>query len=606
MSHRITLTVAPREATEKRFYLPIAARKLGIPPGEIAAARITRRSIDARSRRIRVNLELEIFTDPAEARPAPFPVRYRDVRGEPPVVIVGAGPAGLFAALRLIELGCRPILVERGREVATRRKDIARLLRQHTVDPDSNYGFGEGGAGAFSDGKLYTRSRKRGDVKRILAILHHHGAAAEIRFEAQPHIGTNKLPGIIRNIRSTILAAGGEIRFETPVTDLVVSAGKIRGVRTRGGAAVNAEAVILATGHSARDIYHRLHRSGIALAPKAFAMGVRVEHPQALIDRIQYHGKPRGPYLPAAAYRLVTQVDGRGVYSFCMCPGGFIVPAATGPDEVVVNGMSPAKRNSPFANAGMVVEIQLTDIPGLEADPVLAGLHFQAALEREAFIRGGRRGQTAPAQRLTDFVAGRLSGDLPATSYLPGVVSSPLHAWLPPGIAVRLQKGFRIFDKKLKGFLTREAILVAVESRTSSPVRIPRDPETLQHPQVEGLHPCGEGAGYAGGIVSSAIDGERCAEKAAERVGRAGAALSGFATKERSQRGRRDERGAPGRGGKAVATAAAGTAFDWQKRRGSTVRSRRRPLFRAAGFFRFYSGGRRCCAVFCPGRGSWS
>ncbi len=520
MRHRVTLTAAPQEAAAQSLYVPLAARKLGIPPGEITAARITRKSIDARSRRIRVTLELEVSTDPAGFSPAPFPLHYRSVHNQPPVLVVGAGPAGLFAALRLVELGCRPIIIERGREVRTRRKDIARLLRQHTVDPDSNYGFGEGGAGAFSDGKLYTRSRKRGDVQRILAILHHHGAAAEILFEAQPHIGTNKLPGIIRNIRATLLEAGGEIHFETPLTEFIITAGKIQGVRTRGGATFKAAATILATGHSARDIYQGLQRDGIAIEPKAFAMGVRVEHPQGLIDRIQYHGQPRGPYLPAAAYRLVTQVDGRGVYSFCMCPGGFIVPAATGPGEVVVNGMSPAKRNSPFANAGVVVEIRLADIPGMDAAPALAGMDYQAGLEREAFNQGGRHGQTAPAQRLTDFVAGRLSTDLPATSYLPGVVSSPLHAWLPATIAARLQQGFRVFGRQLKGFMSGEAVVLAVESRTSSPVRIPRHPETLQHQQVQGLYPCGEGAGYAGGIVSSAIDGERCAEKAAAAFGK--------------------------------------------------------------------------------------
>ncbi|MCG6907732.1 MAG: FAD-dependent monooxygenase [Desulfobacteraceae bacterium] len=515
MHQRVALTVSPREAATPHRYLPIAARKLGFATGEITAVRITRRSIDARSRRIRVNLELEISTDPAGFSSAPTQLSYPDVHGKPPVLVVGAGPAGLFAALRLVELGCRPVIIERGREVQTRRKDIARLLRQNTLDPDSNYGFGEGGAGAFSDGKLYTRSHKRGDVGRILTILHHHGAAAEILFEAQPHIGSNKLPRVIQNIRETILAAGGEIHFETPLTEFIIRSGKIQGVRSRGGGTFKAAATILATGHSARDIYHKLQRAGIAITAKAFAMGVRLEHPQTLIDRIQYHGQPRGAYLPPATYRLVTQVEGRGIYSFCMCPGGFIVPAATGPGEVVVNGMSFAKRNSPYANAGMVVEIRLADIPSLDTAPELAGLYYQATLEREAFRQGGRQGQTAPAQRLTDFVAGRYSSDLPATSYLPGAVSSPLHAWLPAPITTRLQQGFRIFGRQLKGFLSREAVLLAVESRTSSPVRIPRHPESLEHPQVRGFYPCGEGAGYAGGIVSSAIDGERCAEKAA-------------------------------------------------------------------------------------------
>jgi uncharacterized protein len=512
---RVSMILSPQEASEEALLLSRTAEALGARPEAILALRVLRKSIDARQRVIRVNIEVEAVTNPEELIPPSVSYETVNVQSAPPMIIVGAGPAGLFAALRLIELGCRPIIFDRGSAVEKRRKEIARIYREKIISSESNYGFGEGGAGTFSDGKLFTRSKKRGDINRILDIFCRHGAPEAIRYEAHPHIGTNKLPGVIASIRRTILNAGGEIHFNTRITDIKISSNRIVGVETAGRESVSAESLILATGHSARDIYFLLHEKGIHLEAKPFAMGVRVEHPQRIIDTIQYHNQPRGKYLPPAAYQLAAQSGGRGVYSFCMCPGGFIVPAATGPEEVVVNGMSSAKRNSPFANAGIVVEIRLEDIPGIEADPVMAGLHFQAALEREAFRQGGAGGQKAPGQRLTDFLEQRLSADLPATSYIPGVTSSPLHEWLPRGIVDRIREGFQAFEKKMKGFITQEALLVSVESRTSSPIRIPRVRETLSHPDVAGLFPCGEGAGYAGGIVSSAIDGERCAEQAA-------------------------------------------------------------------------------------------
>ena len=423
----------------------------------------------------------------------------------------GAGPAGLFAALRLIELGIRPVIIERGRDVSSRKIDIAKISREHIVDPDSNYCFGEGGAGTYSDGKLYTRSKKRGDNTRVQELLCLHGANENIMYEAHPHLGTDKLPGIISNIRKSIIDSGGEFLLEKKVIDFILEGRNIKGVVTSDNEKYMSDYVILATGHSARDIYEICLNLGIDLEMKSFAMGVRVEHPQELIDTIQYHGNSRGEFLPAASYNLAKQVDGRGVYSFCMCPGGFIVPSATSQEEVVVNGMSPSERNSPYANSGIVVEIKAEDLVKFGSSGVLAGIEFQKELEREAWKNGGHT-QCAPAQRLADFVAGELSASLPKVSYFPGVSSSPLHSWLPKAIGRRLRDGLRLFGHMMNGYVTNEAVVLGVESRTSSPVRIPRDSEKMHHIRISGLYPCGEGSGYAGGIVSSAVDGMRAAE----------------------------------------------------------------------------------------------
>ena len=516
MPATLTLTLSPREAADERIYRARVARELRIAEHDIALLRIIKRSVDARRGALKVNLTLEAYID-LEPQPAELHFDYPSVEGKREVAIIGAGPAGLYAALRLIELGVRPLIFERGKEVVERGKDIARIQRNQGIDPDSNYAFGEGGAGTFSDGKLFTRSKKRGDYNRALQRLVYHGASPEILYEAHPHIGSDRLPRIIAAMRQQIIACGGEIHFSSRVTALEVRNNRICGLRV-GDTLVETDAVIIATGHSARDIYHTLHASGVRLEAKPYAMGVRIEHPQQLINRIQYHGDAQMEYLPAASYSLVQQVGGRGVYSFCMCPGGFIVPAMTASDESVVNGMSPSRRNSPYANSGFVTEIREEDFAHLSAEyGPLAGLIFQQQLEQAA-RREAPQHQTAPAQRVADFVAGRTSATLPATSYVPGIVSSRLDRWMPEFMSSRLREAIRLFDKRMHGYHTAEAVVVGVESRTSTPVRIPRDRDTLMHPEIQGLYPTGEGAGYAGGIISAALDGERIAEAVARQI----------------------------------------------------------------------------------------
>ncbi|MBO5856008.1 MAG: FAD-binding protein [Alistipes sp.] len=509
----ITLQLSPKQAADEKFYLARAAERMGIRQSDIALARVMKRSIDARQRMAKVNLSLEIYVD-QEPQPAPLHFDYPSVERGTEVVVVGSGPAGLFASLRLIEQGYKPILLERGKSVLSRKYDIAQINRGGEINPDSNYAFGEGGAGTFSDGKLFTRSKKRGDYNKALQTLVWHGANPEILYEAHPHIGTDKLPRIISNICRTITECGGKVLFESRVSGFVLKNGRITGVRV-GDNVIEGAAVVLATGHSARDIYEMLYDAGIAIEAKPFAMGVRIEHPQRLIDSIQYHRAERGEWLPAASYSLVSQEAGRGVYSFCMCPGGFIVPAMTDNSQLVVNGMSPSGRNSAFANSGLVTEVRLEDFAHLrEQWGELAGLRYQQMFEELARQHSGER-QVAPAQRVSDFVAGRASTSLPRTSYIPGLTASRLDQWMPEVIGARLRSGIATFGKKMKGFVSDEAIVVGVESRTSTPVRIPRDPDTLMHTQIAGLFPAGEGAGYAGGIVSAALDGERVADAVA-------------------------------------------------------------------------------------------
>ncbi|MBN1414698.1 MAG: FAD-dependent oxidoreductase [Bacteroidales bacterium] len=514
MITNVELILTPYQAFSEEQYRPLAAKKAGISPGDISFIRIIRKSIDARSRAIKVNLLLKIYIHETPKDSLLNSFRYQSVHNSREILVIGAGPAGLAAALRLIESGIRPVILERGKPVEERFADIQQLENNQPVDADSNYCFGEGGAGTYSDGKLYTRSKKRGDITRILDLFVFHGAPEAIRYEAHPHIGSDKLPQVIKNIRETILSCGGSVYYNQRVTDLEVKGKNIKSVITQDGKLYKTKAVILATGHSARDIYELFQRNRITTEPKLFAMGVRVEHPQELIDTIQYHGK-RTEYLPAASYNVVEQVEKRGVYSFCMCPGGQIVPSATAPGEIVVNGMSVSQRNSPYANSGIVVQITENDLKPFARHGPLAGLALQQELEQLCYHHA-MSGLKAPAQRLTDFVSLKTTATLPVSSYRPGTVASDLNHWLPQFICDPLREGFKRFDHKMKGFITGEAIIHGVESRTSSPVRIPRKENTHQHIQIENLFPCGEGSGYAGGIISSAIDGEVTAEKCVE------------------------------------------------------------------------------------------
>ncbi|MFR3278304.1 NAD(P)/FAD-dependent oxidoreductase [Phocaeicola plebeius] len=543
MIHEYQLRILPEQAASEQSLKQYISREKGLDVRTINAIRILKRSIDARQRTIYINLTIRVFVNETPSEDEFERTDYPNVEGRPAVIVVGAGPGGLFAALKLIELGLRPIVVERGKNVRERKEDLARISREHKVDAESNYSFGEGGAGAYSDGKLYTRSKKRGSVEKILNVFCQHGASPTILSDAHPHIGTDKLPRVIENMRNTILACGGEVHFQTRMESILIEGQKVKGIETNTGKTFLGP-VILATGHSARDVYRWLYAHGVQLETKGIAIGVRLEHPSMLIDQIQYHNKNgRGKYLPAAEYSFVQQVDGRGVYSFCMCPGGFVVPAASGPHQLVVNGMSPSNRGTKWSNSGMVVETRPEDLllpeMQLQAEPfpesneslteelilrdgkqpegtihTLAMMRFQEKLEQICWQQGNMR-QTAPSQRMVDFTRKKLSYDLPVTSYSPGLVSSPLHFWMPSFLSERLSKGFQLFGKSSRGFLTNEAVMIAVETRTSSPVRIVRDKDTLQHLTVEGLFPCGEGAGYAGGIVSAGIDGERCAEAVA-------------------------------------------------------------------------------------------
>lgn len=505
------LRLNPKDASDPEKVKSAAASKVSAAINDICSFRVIRRSIDARQRNILINLRVRLYINEQEPENTFEPIYYPNVKDAPHAVIVGAGPAGIFAALRLIELGIKPIVIERGKTVRERKTDLAKISREHTVDNDSNYCFGEGGAGTYSDGKLYTRSKKRGNIEKILNVLCQHGAGADILVDAHPHIGTDKLPAIIEQMREQIIASGGEVYFETRMESLLIEDKKVKGIRAHNGKTFYGH-VILATGHSARDVYYMLNEQDVKLEPKSLAIGVRVEHPSLLIDQIQYHSpEGRGEYLPAAEYSFVTQAGGRGVYSFCMCPGGIVVPAASGSKQLVVNGMSPSNRGSKWSNSGVVVEVHPEDFPEYKEYGEMALLKLQEDIEEKAWYEGGKK-QTAPAQRLYDFINKRKSNTLPLTSYAPGIVSSPLHEWMPAFITERLREGLQKIGKNLKGYLTNDAIMLAVESRTSSPVRIVRDKETYEHIEIKGLFPCGEGAGYAGGIVSAAMDGEKCAE----------------------------------------------------------------------------------------------
>lgn len=522
MIQEYQLRVIPEIAASEQQLKAYLVNEKGLNARDVNALRILKRSIDARQRTIFINLTVRVYLNEIPEKEEFTPTIYNNVEGKPQVIVVGAGPGGLFAALRLIELGLRPVVVERGKNVRERKKDLAQITRLQCVDAESNYSFGEGGAGAYSDGKLYTRSKKRGSVEKILNVFCQHGASTNILVDAHPHIGTDKLPRVIENMRNTILQCGGEVHFQTRMDALLIKDDEVLGIETSTGKTFLGP-VILATGHSARDVYRWLAANGVEIESKGIAVGVRLEHPAQLIDQIQYHNKiGRGNFLPAAEYSFVTQVDGRGVYSFCMCPGGFVVPAASGPEQLVVNGMSPSNRGSRWSNSGMVVELRPEDlesaalrVEGEVADASLPAslrmMQFQENLERLCWQQGNRK-QTAPAQRMYDFVKKKLSYELPETSYAPGLLSSPLHFWMPTFISERLSRGFQHFGKQSRGFLTNEAVMIGVETRTSAPVRIVRDKESLQHIRLRGLFPCGEGAGYAGGIVSAGIDGERCAE----------------------------------------------------------------------------------------------
>jgi len=509
MQKEIELAIIPERISDEDFLKQEASKRLKVRFERIKGIKIRKRSIDARSKRVVFRIQLIAFID-EEIQEQKFEFNSENVSAAKPVLIIGAGPAGLFAALQCIENGMKPIILERGKDVKSRRRDLAALNKYGVINSESNYCFGEGGAGTYSDGKLYTRSNKRGDVQKVLELFVYHGAPADILVDARPHIGTNKLPHIIEGIRNSILSAGGEIHFETKVIDIETQFGEVRGVKLESGEVISANAVIVATGHSARDIYELFYRKNWLLESKPFALGVRIEHPQELIDKAQYHCDIRSEYLPPAYYSLVEQVEKRGVFSFCMCPGGVIAPCATAENEIVVNGWSPSKRNNPFANSGTVVQVNLGDIENSIENP-LALLKFQRQVEQKAFELGGGK-QVAPAQRMIDFVEGRVSDNLPLNSYKPGTLSVDLTEILPAFISNALREALPRFGKKMKGYFTNEAILVGVESRTSSPIRIARDSQSFQHPQVKGLYPCAEGAGYAGGIVSAAIDGMNCAK----------------------------------------------------------------------------------------------